>query len=161
MQDDLSIRARDALSEFLASQEWDCWLTATSAKKLRYPRQAIQLVSDSISGLASRYFVGAECHYLGGWHSHGLVKFREESIQIIRPHVYTSATSETIGSQRLLEIRLSRRGFNRVEPCRNQASVANYVSKYITKDLNADWELFGYKGWVDISQKGSTIEQKA
>lgn len=141
MNDDLSVRARDALSTFLASQEWDCWLTATSAKKFRYPRQAIGLVSESISGLASRYFIGAERHYLGGWHSHGLVKFYEETVNL------KGGSNPTLSSARLLEIRLSRRGFARVESCRDQTSVCGYVAKYITKDLDSDWDIYGYKGW--------------
>lgn len=146
--DDLSIRARESLSTFLASQQWDCWLTATSAKKLRYPRQAIGLVSDSISGLASRYFIGAERHYLGGWHAHGLIKFYSESVSL------KGGSNPTLSTSRLLEIRLSRRGFNRVEPARNSEAVATYVAKYITKDLDADWDLFGYKGWLTFSKDG-------
>ncbi len=148
--DTLAREAREALSSFIASQEWDCWLTATSSKKLRYPRQAIGLVSDAISGLASRAFVGAERHYLGGWHSHGIVKFFEAETIL----TYSPTFSKTIGSQGLLEIRLSRRGFCRVEPCRNTASVASYLAKYITKDLDSDWELYGYKGWLTNQTEG-------
>lgn len=144
---DLSLRAQTALGDFLASQQWDCWLTATSAKRLRYPRQAIGLVSDSISGLASRYFIGAERHYLGGWHAHGLVKFYQEAVTL------EGGANPTLSSARLLEIRLSRRGFNRVEPARNQEAVATYIAKYITKDLDADWDLFGYKGWLTSPEK--------
>jgi hypothetical protein len=100
------------------------------------------MVSDSISGLAARYFIGAERHYLGGWHAHGLVKYYEERVTL------KGGANSTLSSARLLEIRLSRRGFSRVEPIRDRESVAGYVAKYITKHLDADWDIYGFKGWV-------------
>lgn len=140
--DGLSERARQGLSEYLSGQDWDCWFTATSSKKLSYPRQAIGMVLESVHSTA-KGFVGAERHYLGGWHAHGLIKFNSDTTSI---H-HSMEQSEVISSSRLLEIQLSRRGYNRVESIRNPESVANYVSKYITKNLDSDWEIWGLRSW--------------
>jgi len=142
MYDELSGQARQALSDYLSRQSWSYWFTATSAKKLRYPRQAIGLVLDSISG-SDKGFVGAERHYLGGWHAHGLLEYPRNDISI---H-HSPETSEIISAKRYLEIQLSRRGFCRVESIKNPEAVATYISKYITKDLNSDWEIWGVDAW--------------
>lgn len=140
--DELGCRSQQALSEYLSKQSWSYWFTATSAKKLRYPRQAIGMVLDSIHG-SIKGFVGAERHYLGGWHAHGLLEYPRNEISI---H-HSSETSEIIITQRYLEIQLSRRGFCRVEQAKNVQAVSMYISKYITKDLDSDWEIWGVNAW--------------
>jgi hypothetical protein len=130
MRDELSIRAQEGLSQWLAAQQWDYWFTSTSATKLRYPRQAIRLVLDSVP-VASAGFVGAERHYLGGWHSHGLLALERPTQQ---------SEIERLG--RYVEICLSRKGFCRIEPAHSASAVSAYVAKYVTKDLDSDWELW-------------------
>jgi hypothetical protein len=140
MRDELSIKARDSLSFFLAEHTWDCWFTATSAKRLYYPNQAIDMVTRCLP-VSLRSFIGAERHYLGGWHAHGLVKFYEDEAYAFSPRF-----GEKIPPESVFEGSLGRRGYCRVEACNSTAAVAAYVAKYITKDLDSEWQILG-RSW--------------
>ena len=139
--DSLSIAAQKALADYLSVQHWDCWFTATSKRgeARRYPRQLIDMVSRSVP-YPSKGFVGAERFHLGGWHAHGLVKFENESTYIRK----SDTSGSSLATASLFKIQLRRSGYCRVEPILSAESVASYVAKYITKDLGADWDMWGW-----------------
>lgn len=135
MQDQLSSQARSSLSEYLQLYPWSFWFTATSKDKdsCKYPTVALKRAAGALSGF-DRGFIGAETHLLGGWHTHGLV-----------------FSSADIGAKEavkvVLEERLSRYGFCKVDYIRRAADVCAYVSKYITKERCGEWELVGRESW--------------
>ncbi len=135
--DSLLDASQKALAKWLASYTWDYWFTATSKDKdsCKYPTVALGRASQALRGVA-RGFVGAETHYLGGWHTHGIFALACDP-------------GEKAGVKCYIERDLSRYGINRIEQARSLDSVTTYLSKYITKEACGEWQLIGRLGWRD------------
>ena len=125
----LAYSAREALGEYLASYPWSFWFSATGSNKYRYPGQALRVARNAVLGV-DRGFIGAERHYLGGWHTHGIF-----------------FTSVDLGAKesirRLVDSDLSKSGFCRVESARSSEAVCSYISKYVAKGEDGEWMIFG------------------
>ena len=122
------------LADFLQTQRWDAFFTATFKQHQRYSATALAKVKNSLLTPRLRpvkTFVAAEQHKLGGWHCHGLIEFpRSQHLSeygICVPHA-----------------QLSELGFNQVSIVSNANACSIYLSKYITKDdWTGDWLMTG------------------
>lgn len=133
MRDDLSLAAAASLTQYLAAYPWDFWFTVTAPGKFKYPAMAVSVGLSAISPYAQRAFVGAERHYLGGWHAHGIVFGGQDAG---RKDGVVVAVADAL--------RARSRGYCKVERTNNNEAVCAYLSKYITKDLDAEWQLTGF-----------------
>lgn len=136
----LANEARTALGAFLSSYSWDAFVTATFARSVRHPRQALELVSKRVElGILGRAFLAAERFYLGGYHVHGLVAARD-----------STAGKSLVGAVNRTEARLERLGWARVGGLRNIGGATGYCAKYLTKQAEIDYDFYGDAGWVAL-----------
>lgn len=120
---------RAALSDFVGQRSWDVMFTATFATKCRYPRQAIETTLRDIP-VCRKYFIAAEPHRLGGYHTHGLIEF--------------NGGADFDHAAGYVQDHMRKRGYARVEEVRSVGAVSAYVCKYMTKTLG-DWDIGGQR----------------
>lgn len=136
--DELSCKARTALQGFLCTYPWDSLITATFARKVYHPRQALSLVAPRLHLPAlGRAFLAAERFYLGGYHVHGLVAWRGDSDG--RPDGYS--WSHAAASLRRL-------GWSDARGLACLGGAAGYCAKYLTKESELDYDFYGDAGWL-------------
>lgn len=134
----LAAEARTALQAFLISYSWDSLVTATFARKVYHPRQALSLVAPRLHLPAlGRAFLAAERFYLGGYHVHGLVAWRGDTTG--RPD--GDSWAHAAASLRKL-------GWSRTEGLRNIGGASGYCAKYLTKESELDYDFYGDAGWL-------------
>ena len=129
------MQEREGLRDYLSSQKWDAYFTATFKNHQRYSATALSLVAKSLLSprlRPTKSFICAEQHMLGGWHCHGLLQFPKSHWKE-KEVVFARAT-------------LSPLGFNMVSTTKNTSACAAYLSKYLTKDdAHGDWIMTGRK----------------
>jgi hypothetical protein len=131
-----------SLAEYLQTQHWDAFFTATFKQHQRYSATAIDRVVRTLQEprlRPTKMFVAAEQHRLGGWHCHGLLEFPD-----------TKYNDALVGFQRNS---LGRLGFNKVDVVGSVDACSIYLSKYLTKDdSHGDWRMTGRKKfWVGVA----------
>lgn len=136
-------KARQAWATFLASYSWDAFFTLTSNQSSlrRHPISLCNTGSRVLRGNASddwqirRCFIAAEEFKLGDWHAHGLVSWDD-------------GLARCDGSLVLPTIsrRLAKIGYSRIECAKQAANVAGYLSKYVIKDTDWEYDIWG-TGW--------------
>lgn len=133
----LAEQARQSWIDLLGKAAPDSFFTVTFARKQRFPRQALEKILPLLPEYFTLAFLGAEEHFLGGWHLHGLGKvyWFDKAPDITRSALYS--TLGQFGK------------FRRVEPIHHTGGVQAYVSKYLTKEL-ADYDFVG-EGWRDLT----------
>ncbi len=110
----------EAYSDLLQQYPWDYYLTVTYAIRRRDAIRAAQTLWRLLDQKfdASRAFIGAELHQLGGIHLHALTR------HLLNPAI------KAISIKRYMEKAF---GWTTCEPCRSEAQVSSYCSKYVSK----------------------------
>lgn len=139
----LAERSRQAFQSWLESPKkwgsWDSFATITFMRKERYPEHAIQKSMAHLVSFFPYGFIGAEEHYLGGWHCHALL-----STGITQKGHYATPEAHIEAIDNLCYLDLNQVGkFRRVAPISNLGGVTGYITKYITKEL-AGWNIWGW-----------------
>lgn len=128
------VEARDSLSSYLQSRDWDYFITVTTRKPWH---DAIALNREAYSKLngitaIERAFLCTEPYYVrSGVHLHGLVKADKKYV-------------EFIPTQRIWQGLFTRFGRSKVELVHNLEQVTGYCSKYVTKS-QGDYYFWGRK----------------
>lgn len=127
-------RSRDAWVQFLSQYPMDGFITVTFARQARYPLYALETVRKALVGNCQSAYLGAEPHYLGGWHVHGVVATGMSASTDLRDAALRNLYRRfgKIGSQRS------------VQHIENVGNVVGYVTKYITKSTG-EYLLFGMR----------------
>lgn len=136
---ELRWRARSAMANWLQLQHWDSFFTVTFKHPQRFPFTAISKTASEFRsdlGLYTpRLFIAAEPHESGMWHTHGLVY--GEWFQDTETKKLILATQKA---------NLNRLGWSRIEPIKSVGGATGYVSKYLTKEKDCEYDIFGKWG---------------
>lgn len=130
-----------ALASHLKNQSWDAFFTSTFRVHQRYSATAIDIVQRKL--LTPRLhpvktFIAAEQHYLGGWHTHGLLQYpaTDHSLDFL------------IASDKAI---LAEVGFNVISHVNDLDACSAYLSKYITKgEFTGDWRMSGRRKFWNV-----------
>lgn len=140
--------AKSALAEYLKTQHWDAFFTATFKQHQRYSATAIDRVERCLSEprlRPTKMFIAAEQFMLGGWHCHGLLEF-----PVTKHH------DAMVGFQRHA---LTPLGFNKVDVVSSLDACSVYLSKYLVKgDWQGDWRMTGRKKFWSGGTQGVSDE---
>jgi len=136
---------RDAYADWISSEPFDVFLTVTAAdrtspeamlKRTRYilSRWSRHLWGNNAhrKGLKFEGVIGIERTKAGNPHSHSLIRLPDAQAGLPLPLAILQDIASATG------------GFCKVESPRQQADVASYVAKYVTKE----GELYFTPGWT-------------
>lgn len=145
MDEGLGSKARKALRSYLEYQPgWDAFFTVTFRTHQKFPFTAIDKTVKALSqNTIGRLFVAAEQHYLGGYHTHGLVSFRP---------IIDGSSGEYDLQMAIAKSRFNRLGWSDISHPRNVGGVTGYCGKYITKEC-AEWMIYGQE-WLPLDNNG-------
>lgn len=134
--------SRQALKAYLERQPiWDAFFTVTFRHTHKFPWQAITDTAKALhrSAHIARCFIAAEQHYLGGYHTHGLVAF----LPVIdgSPRDYDTQMGFTKSA-------FNRLGWSSLSHPRSVGGVTAYCAKYLTKQT-VEWDFYGNE-WLPL-----------
>ena len=127
-----SLEAKDAMSEWLRSMDWDMMGTHTFKRPPRDPYHCVRMAAEFLTHWEHKIdcaFIVAQHNKLGGTHGHSLIKW-----------------ARTKGREQPLENHLEARwdlkhGFGRFRRAYSYQA-ADYIARYVNKE-SLDWRLIG------------------
>ena len=151
IRDDSLKRARQNIYDLITSNDWDYFITLTLNKENGHsdPIKAFSKLSSWLYGLTKRYgfkyVLVAEYHKKGGIHAHAVttkegLKMADSGTRIVqgysKPLKESTLKRKGLSSDKIVyNITNWKYGFSTaIQTYGNSATLANYVSKYITKD---------------------------
>ena len=129
-------RAKNKIFEYAAANEFDYFLTLTLDKDKynrydlgKYIKDLGQMIRDyrKKTGANIQYLLIPEPHKNGAWHMHGLIKGipQEDLTKNKNGYLDWSPYSKKFG-------------YCSIDPVRSQEAISKYITKYISKALQAD-----------------------